>query len=259
MRHFDDFTLDETTHELSRNGQRLALPGKAAHVLILLTERPGELLTRQQLHEALWPEDTFVDFDNNLNVAVRRLRQVLGDSATSPRYVETLPRRGLRFVGTLAIPAPTRARPATTPRRQRFVRAVAGLALALAAAHSGGSVFPARSSLTVQVEEFRNLSGDAAQDLVADGLRAELTAAMARRALLGARIDSANRPVASFTVRGTSRRDDTGLYVTAELIDRHTDSPIWAGAFLCPRRDLFQIQRRLAGKIGDEIAAVLAG
>lgn len=257
MRRFDEFAFDDQARQLYRRGERLHVPDKALLVLSLLTDRPGALVTRQELRQGLWPDDTFVDFDNNLNVAVRRLREALGDSATSPRYIETLPRRGLRFVATLVPDAsprtslPAEARPA-------WLRRAAGAAAVVALAWLGltGHVGRRDPAPTVTVETFRNLSGDATQDHVADGLRAELVAALARQTLLPDAVAGPSRP--AFVVRGTTRRDDSGLYVTAELIESRSQTAVWADSFSCPRADLFRIQRQIAGKIGEELAARLA-
>ena len=96
-----DLELDLQTGELCRNGDRLILQGQPFQVLAVLLERPGELVTREELKKRLWPSDTFVDFDHSLNKAVNRLREALGDSADAPNYVETIPRRGYRFIGSL--------------------------------------------------------------------------------------------------------------------------------------------------------------
>ncbi len=98
---FASFELDEHTRELRKGRVRLRLPDQSIEVLIALLERPGELVTRDELRHRLWATDTFVDFDHGLNAAVRRLREALGDSAVSSRFVETLPRRGYRFIGSL--------------------------------------------------------------------------------------------------------------------------------------------------------------
>src|SRR4029077_12517839 len=99
--HFGPFVADLQTQELRKHGVRLRLPGQSFQVLRMLLERPGSLVTREELQKALWPSDTFVDFDHSLNAAVNRLREALGDSADEPRLIETLPRRGYRFIGTL--------------------------------------------------------------------------------------------------------------------------------------------------------------
>jgi Tol biopolymer transport system component/DNA-binding winged helix-turn-helix (wHTH) protein len=99
---FGVFDADLRTQELRRQGTRVKLPRQSFQILQILLERPGELVTREELRNALWPEDTFVDFDHGLNNAVKRIRAVLGDSAESPRYIETLPRMGYRFIGPIA-------------------------------------------------------------------------------------------------------------------------------------------------------------
>lgn len=98
IRRFASFELDLRTGELRKNGLRLRLQEQSFQVLAMMLERPGELVTRDQLRKKLWPADTFVDFDHGLNTAVNKLRDVLNDSAASPRYIETLPRRGYRFI-----------------------------------------------------------------------------------------------------------------------------------------------------------------
>src|SRR4051794_27468926 len=95
---FGLFEFDLHSGELRRQGVRIKLQGQPVEVLTLLLSRPGELVTREELQRQLWPADTFVDFDPSLNAAVKRLRSALGDSADSPRYVETLARRGYRFI-----------------------------------------------------------------------------------------------------------------------------------------------------------------
>jgi cholera toxin transcriptional activator len=98
---FGVFEADVRTGELRKHGIRLRLPDQPFVVLVALLERPGELVTREELVKRLWPDGTFVDFDHSLNTAVNRLRETLGDSAETPRFIETLPRRGYRFVGSV--------------------------------------------------------------------------------------------------------------------------------------------------------------
>ena len=106
---FGVFELDARSGELRRHGQKVRLPHQSFQILVLLLSRPGDVVTRDELRQALWQPDTFVDFDVGLNGAVRRLREALDDSAASPRLVETLPRRGYRFI------APVTARAQTAP------------------------------------------------------------------------------------------------------------------------------------------------
>jgi DNA-binding winged helix-turn-helix (wHTH) protein len=97
---FDEFEADLRAAELRRNGTRLKLQLQPFQVLVALLERPKEVVTREELRQRLWPQDTFVDFDHGLNTAMVKLRDVLGDSASSPKYIETIAKRGYRFLGS---------------------------------------------------------------------------------------------------------------------------------------------------------------
>src|SRR5271155_3897568 len=100
---FGDFEADLRSGELRKDGVKLKFGGQPFQVLTILLEQRGEVVAREELQKRLWP-DTFVDVDHNLNTAINKIREVLGDSAESPRYVETLPRRGYRFIGELEAP-----------------------------------------------------------------------------------------------------------------------------------------------------------
>jgi Tol biopolymer transport system component/DNA-binding winged helix-turn-helix (wHTH) protein len=106
---FGMFEVDLRQGELRKNGIRLKLTGQPFQTLVILLEHPGDLVTREQLQRRLWPSDTFVDFDSGLNAAINRVREALGDSAENPRFVETLPRRGYRFIAQLIDSRPTSA------------------------------------------------------------------------------------------------------------------------------------------------------
>lgn len=115
---FGPFDVDLRTRELWKNGQKLKLGGQPFEILAALLEKPGELVTREQLRARIWSADTFVDFNHGLNAAVNKLRETLGDSAEEPRYVETLPRRGYRFIASLelaAVPQPAAAPESAPP------------------------------------------------------------------------------------------------------------------------------------------------
>jgi cholera toxin transcriptional activator len=107
---FDEFEADLRAAELRRSGTRLKLQMQPFQVLIALLERPNEVVTREELRQRLWPQDTFVDFNHGLNTAMVKLRDVLGDSASRPKYIETIAKRGYRFLGNPeAVPEPPRA------------------------------------------------------------------------------------------------------------------------------------------------------
>src|SRR4029453_3527766 len=122
--HFADFALDLRSGELIRDGNRILLPEQPFRILTLLLRQPGSVVTREELRREIWRDEAFVDFEHGLNAAVKRLRTMLGDSATAPRFIETLPRRGYRFIGDLAdapeappeIPHPIEPAPNPAPR-----------------------------------------------------------------------------------------------------------------------------------------------
>src|SRR5438132_1156510 len=99
---FGVFEVDMRAGEVRKQGVRIKLQEQPFHVLTLLLQRPGEVVTREELRSQNWPADTFVDFDNSLNTAINKLREALGDSADRPRFIETLPRRGYRFIAPVA-------------------------------------------------------------------------------------------------------------------------------------------------------------
>src|SRR6516162_11731036 len=102
---FACFELDQEAGELRKEGGKcIRLQEQPLQILRILLERPGEIITRDELRHKIWPADTFVDFDHGINNAIKRLREALGDTAETPRYIETLPRRGYRFVGSLSEP-----------------------------------------------------------------------------------------------------------------------------------------------------------
>src|SRR5580698_2595937 len=116
---FDSFELDVRAAELRKAGVKLRLQGQPIQVLATLLNSAGELVTREQLRAQVWPAETFVDFDHSLHNSIARLREALGDSAGTPRYIETLPRRGYRFIGSVErvgveeapLPVPTEPSP----------------------------------------------------------------------------------------------------------------------------------------------------
>jgi cholera toxin transcriptional activator len=103
---FGVFEIDLSAGELRKNGVKQRLQGQPFQVLTVLLERAGEVVTREELQQKLWPSDTFVDFDHSLNTAINKVREALGDSASSPRFVETLARRGYRFIAPVQTDAP---------------------------------------------------------------------------------------------------------------------------------------------------------
>jgi DNA-binding winged helix-turn-helix (wHTH) protein len=116
-RKFGGFVVDVRAAELFRGGKKIKVQQQPMQVLLALLERPGDMVTREELREKIWPADTFVDFEHSLNTAIKKLRQALGDRANKSKFVETLPRRGYRFVA--AVEASVPAVPATSAKLQK--------------------------------------------------------------------------------------------------------------------------------------------
>src|SRR5437763_14271837 len=140
---FESFELDVRSRELRKGKNRIRLQEQPFEILRMMLEHPGDVVTREELARRLWPEGTFVDFEHSLNAAVKRLRAALGDDADNPRFVQTLPRRGYRFIGNAAGASEPSAEE-TAPRTR------------------------------LAVLPFSNLSDDPAQEYFADGLTEEM-------------------------------------------------------------------------------------
>lgn len=167
---FGTFEVDPRTSELRRNGSPVRLQEQPLQILLALVERPGEVVTREELQKRLWPSDTFVDFDHSLNAAVRRLRDALNDSAENPRFVETVARRGYRFIAPLTGTAGSLEPPKTVPltikgRLRRFWRGAA-VTLGLIAAISVGWHAGMRSRQVTAPPTVRRLTANPEEDRV---------------------------------------------------------------------------------------------
>jgi DNA-binding winged helix-turn-helix (wHTH) protein len=120
---FGVFEVDLRSGELLKNGRAIKIQGQPIQVLGMLLEQPGQVVGREELQQRLWPKDTFVDFDHGLNAAIQRMREALNDSADSPRYIETLPRRGYRFIHSIDNPSPEAFGPPVSPSPSWIARA----------------------------------------------------------------------------------------------------------------------------------------
>src|SRR5436853_754764 len=180
---FGVFEVDVRAGEVHKQGARIKLQERPFHVLTVLLQRPGEVVTREELRSQNWPADTFVDFDNSLNTAINKLREALGDSADNPRFIETLPRRGYRFIapvtgvdGTTGGTAPGVG---ALPRNRKIAVTVAVVVLATGIA--GGLLWRARQPRrltekdTIVLGDFANSTGDAVFDgTLREGLSVQL-------------------------------------------------------------------------------------
>jgi len=203
---FATFAVDLKSGELRKYGRKIRLPYQSFQVLARLLERPGELVSREELRHILWPDDTYVDFEMGLSSAVRKLRDALGDSAEHPRFVETLPRFGYRFIApvnngsaensgiTTPVPVAATSAPAATEsltspvhassqRGRRRSVALTVLALIVVAAvftfRTRNRIFPNSSIHSLAVLPLENLTGDPGQEYFADGLTDALTTMLA--------------------------------------------------------------------------------
>ena len=182
---FGVYEVDVRSGELRKQGARIKLQEQPFHVLTVLLRRPGQVVTREELRSQNWPADTFVDFDNSLNTAINKLREALGDSADSPRFIETLPRRGYRFIAPITGVDGTTRETATSvsasaPPRSRKIVMTAAI-LVLAAGMAGELLWRSRQARrltekdTIVLGDFANSTGDAVFDgTLREGLSVEL-------------------------------------------------------------------------------------
>jgi TolB-like protein/DNA-binding winged helix-turn-helix (wHTH) protein/Tfp pilus assembly protein PilF len=200
---FGDFTVNPRARSIHKHGVRLKLHGQPFEILLLLLERPGEVVTREELQAKLWPANTFVDFEHGVNTAVKKLRRTLGDSADEQRFIETVPRAGYRFIPPVDVAAPPLNAAISVPQilaensggttsvdhtRQnwalRFWPILVGISIVLIVS-AGAYLLRSRSPnrpqppaghVMLAVLPFENLTGDASQDYFSDGLTEEMIA-----------------------------------------------------------------------------------
>ena len=176
---FGTFEVDLRAGELRKQGKRIKLQDQPFQVLAVLLHRPGDVVTREELRKQIWPEDTFVDFDNSLNTAINKLREALGDSADSPRFIETLPRRGYRFL--VPVTGDGVVKSTSTPAPCKPVLPSLLAVIFLAAAASGGWFWHSRHAGllsekdTIVLGDFANSTGDPVLDeTLREGLSVQL-------------------------------------------------------------------------------------
>ena len=235
MYRFGDYELDRRTLELRKAGQKIKLAPQPARVLRLLVSRPGELVSRDEIRRELWGEATFVDFERNLNYCVNCVRDVLGDTAQSPRYIETLPRRGYRFV-------------APVERQRPFVEP------------------------TLAVLPFADLNGDPAREYFADGItdalitelaRIKTVRVISRQSVLhlkgsSRKLDEIARDLSvDGIVEGGVLHEGNRVRVTAQLILMEPERHAWAQSYDCDMSAVLTTQREAARAIAGCVATAL--
>jgi len=281
---FGAFEVDLRAGELRKNGTKIRLQQQPFRVLALLLERHGEVVTREELRRAIWP-DAVVDFDEGLDATIYKLRNALGDSAENPRFVETLPRRGYRFIGVVdgavasdgAHEEPPREQRAAGARSKRWSVALGALALAVAlslAVNLGGL----RDRLTggatserihsIAVLPLRNLSGDPAQEYFADGMTEALITSLGR--VGGLRVISrtsamhykgshqtlpeiARQLHVDAVVEGAVLREGNRVRITTQLVEASTDRHLWAESYEGDLRNVLALEDKVARAITNEV------
>jgi DNA-binding winged helix-turn-helix (wHTH) protein/TolB-like protein len=234
---FDDFELDRQTLELRRGSTSVKLQQQPARVLAMLTEHAGDLVTREQLRQAIWGDETFVDFDRGLNYCISQIRTALGDTAEAPRYLETLRGRGYRFIGGV------RANTFTRPKRRLYMAVLVASAIALAAAMFAFSNRPAVKP-SIGVASFESTTGDSQW---AKGFRAQLLNGLSATATIPV-VDLQSRSSArtTFRVEGRVDRSPAQVRVTVVLRNTRDGSVRWSDAYSSAPGDWIDAQDAMA-------------
>jgi TolB-like protein/DNA-binding winged helix-turn-helix (wHTH) protein/Flp pilus assembly protein TadD len=284
---FGAYEFNPYSKELRKEGMRVRLEGQPLAILEVLLEQPGELVTREEVQKRLWPENTFVDFEHSVNAAVKRLRAALNDSADQPRYIETLARRGYRFVAPVGRgvaeretesaqvpPEPQAPAAAGFGRRLLWLVVVAAICV-LGLAGWGWRLWRNRAATpavplvrSLAVLPLQNLSGDPAQDYLADGMTEELIGRLAN--IHGLRVISRTSAMhfkntqlsvpeiaktlgVDAIVEGSVIREGNQVRVHAQLIRGASDEHIWAGEYQREYGSLLAVQDEVARSIAERI------
>src|SRR5215471_10721742 len=279
---FGTFELDARTGELFRDGQRTQLHDQPLQVLLVLLEQPGELITREELTSKLWPSGTFVDFNHGLNKAVNKLRDALKDSAEHPQFIETLPRKGYRFIAKVEPLKVTEEKAYTapqvleqSPRKRKYVKLTA-VVLVAGAIVLGISVGGWRDALvkrftpshlqisSLAVLPLEDLSGDPGQAYFAEGMTDALITEVARAGTMhvisrttvlrykGTRMTTAqigHDLNVDALVEGTVLHSGNKVRITAQLIQVSTDNHLWARSYERDATKVLQLQQEVATDI----------
>lgn len=282
IRQFGVFQLDLKAGELHKAGVKLKLQDQPFRVLALLVEHAGQVVTREELRERVWPSNVYVDFDQGLNNAIKKVREALGDSADNPRLIETVARRGYRFIAAVsAVPAqPVQSRlfGSRTLRNSILIGLTAGLLAAFGYwAWRGSTAQIAQSSekVTLAVMPFENLSGDSSQEFFSEGLTEEMIAQLGRlnpdRLMVIARSSVAKYKLstlganqigkelhADYLVQGSVRRAADRVRITVHLIRVADQTDRWAESYDRDLRDILALQDAVSRTIASQINIALA-
>ncbi|PYV99557.1 MAG: hypothetical protein DMG89_07685 [Acidobacteria bacterium] len=287
---FGVFELDLRSRELRKQGVRVKLQEQPFQVLQVLLERPGEVVTREELRQRIWSSDTFVDFEGGMYNAVKKLREALGDTADTPRFIETLPRRGYRFIGAVsgnADAAPTGQESPKLARENGSAVSRRGLRIGLGAGLAIGVLLIALLGLmpadvwhrlsirsrapqirSIAVLPLKNLSDDPSQKYFAYGMAEELITDLSQMRALRVvshttvlRYESTDKTVPQIAqelgvdavIEGAVQRSADRVRITAQLIYGSNDANVWARTYDRDLRDVLTLQSTVAKEITDEI------
>ncbi len=273
---FAAFELDLDSGELRKSGVLIHLPPQPLKVLALLASHAGQLLTREEIRQQVWGDETFVDFEQGLNHCIKQIRTALGDDAEAPRYIQTLPRRGYRFIA----PVEDGAAPASSRPWKAAVALLAaiGAAVVLILNVAGlrdrllpGPAPPRIASIAVLPLE--NLSHDPEQEYFADGMTEELITTLGKISALRVisrtsvmRYKRTSKPVPQIgrelnvdaVIEGTLLRSGGRVRITANLLHAPTDRHLWAESYERDLGDVLTLQRELARTVAKEIRATVS-
>ncbi len=286
---FAEFKVDPRAGELRKLGVKIKLQEQPLQVLAMLLEHPGEVVTREELQQRIWPADTSVDFENGLNKAINKLREALGDSAENPRFVETLPRHGYRFIASLDRVVEQQGghlaegrHVGVPPQSRRWLAAVGGAAIlgslifSLNLAGLRERLFgntAARPIQSIAVLPLVNLSGDATQEYFADGMTEALitelgrlgafrvisrTSAMHYKASKKTLPEIARELNVDAIVEGAVLRSENRVRITTKLIRATPENQLWAESYERDLRDTLLLQGDIARAIAREVHIMLS-
>jgi TolB-like protein/DNA-binding winged helix-turn-helix (wHTH) protein/Flp pilus assembly protein TadD len=284
---FDVFEVDLRAGELRKHGIRIRLQEQPFLILQALLETPGQIVTREELQKRVWPGDTFVDFDHGLHAAVNRLRQALNDAADSPRFVETVARRGYRFIGQVQAPVPVAPAPAPTVAtppvfrkagvRKSWTGPVVGFAAAVVVAallvflNAWGLrnwLLGSRSVRSLAVLPLDNLTADAKQDYFAEGMTEDLITQLSKLGDLKVishtsvmQYKGTHKPLPQIArelnvdavVEGAVQLSGNHVRISAQLVDGRSDQHIWADEYDRDLSDVLLLQSDVARDIAKQI------
>ena len=230
---FGQFEMDEKTGELRKDGTKIRLQEQPLQILQILLEHPGELVAREDLRKRVWPSNTFVDFDHGINNAIKRLREALADTGETPRYIETLPRRGYRFLHAVATTSP---------------------------------------EVSIAVLPFLSLSADPENEIFADGMCEEIISSLAQLknlhvtartssfAFKGKHVDLrviGEQLNVKTVLEGSVRKLGNRLRITAQLVNVADGYHLWSERYDREMKDVFAIQEEIAKSIAQRLEVTL--